>query len=107
MEILNSHFLKNLRFKENDKFTQSLHHAILKALNMILQIYVINNKWNQMKFIEKKSVRTYLIKTKQINIEQGLFPKKTKTDHYILLLYLHEIMLVNVKLREDYFARLV
>ena len=43
---------------------------------MILKMYVINIKWTQMKFIEIKSVKTYKIKTKQINnIEQGLFPK--------------------------------
>ena len=42
---------------------------------MILQMYVINIKWNQNNFIEIKSVKTYTMKTKQINIEQGLFPK--------------------------------
>ena len=58
-----------------------------------------------MKFIEIKSVKTYKIKTKQITIEQGLFPKKTPltiTSYF----FIYEIMLVNVKLQEDYFVRL-
>ena len=41
---------------------------------MILHMYVINIKWNQMKFIEIKSVKTYKIKTKQIK-KEGPFSK--------------------------------